>query len=75
MSHYPRHNYSILIGSLKLFQNIRSEKLITKMSEEWQYIAKLNKVPSKFSPGLGENEDKFISTWNFGIKCKGSHLG
>jgi hypothetical protein len=29
--------------------------------------AKLNKVPSKFSPSLGENDDKFISTWNLVI--------
>jgi hypothetical protein len=29
--------------------------------------AKLNKAPSKFSPSLGENDGKFISTWNSGI--------
>ena len=29
--------------------------------------ARLNKVPSKFSPSLGENYGKFILTWNFGI--------
>jgi hypothetical protein len=33
---------------------------------EWQNNDKLTKVPSKFSPSLGENDGKFISTWNFG---------
>ena len=26
----------------------------------------LKKVPSKFLPGLGESDGKYISTWNFG---------
>jgi hypothetical protein len=56
-----------LIGMLKTFQNIRFEKLIAKIYAEWQNNAKLNKGPSKFSPSLGENDGKFISTWNFGI--------
>jgi hypothetical protein len=28
--------------------------------------AKLKKVPLKYSPGLGENDGKIISTWNLG---------
>ena len=28
--------------------------------------ATLKMVQPKFSPGLGENDGKFISTWNFG---------
>jgi hypothetical protein len=39
-----------------------------KIYAEWQNNAKLNKIPSKFSPSLGENDGKFISTWNFGNK-------
>jgi hypothetical protein len=35
--------------------------------------AKLNKVPSKFSPSLGENDGKLISTWNFGTIKKFSY--
>jgi len=42
------------------------EKLIAKIYAEWQNNARLNKVPSKFSPSLGERDGKFISTWNFG---------
>jgi hypothetical protein len=51
---------------LKTFQNIRFEKLIVKLYAEWQNNAKLYKVPSNSSPGLGENDGIFISTWNFG---------
>jgi len=29
--------------------------------------AKLKKVQPRFSPRLGENDGKIISTWNFGI--------
>ena len=29
--------------------------------------AKLNKDPPSFSPAFGENDGKYISTWNFGI--------
>ena len=35
--------------------------------------ARLNKVPSKFSPSLGKNDGKFISTWNFGYNNANSH--
>ena len=55
-----------LIGMLKTFQNIRFEKLIAKIYAEWQNKAKPYKVQLSFSPSLGENDGKFISTWNFG---------
>ena len=56
-----------LIGSVKTFQNIRFEKLIAEIYAEWQNKAKPYKVQPSFSPSLGENDGKFISTWNFGI--------
>ena len=56
-----------LIGSVKTFQNIRFEKLIAKIYAEWQNKAKPYKVQLSFSPSLGENDGKFISTWNFDI--------
>src|SRR5450759_55268 len=50
-----------------IFRIFGFEKLIAKIYAEWQNNAKLNKVPSKNSPSLGENDGKFISTWNFGF--------
>ena len=55
------------MGRRKRFRIFGFEKLIAKKYADWQNDAKLNKVPSKFSPSLGENDGKFISTWNFGI--------
>jgi hypothetical protein len=51
----------------KTVQNILFEKLIAKIYAEWQNKAKLHKVQPSFSPSLGENDGKYISTWNFGI--------
>lgn len=39
---------------------------LRKYMQKGKNNAKLKKVPSKFSPGLGENNCKIISTWNFG---------
>jgi len=41
--------------------------MIAKIYAEWQNKAKLYTVQPSFSPSLGENDGKFISTWNFGI--------
>jgi hypothetical protein len=39
---------------------------LRKYSLNGKSNAILKKVPSKFLPGLGKNDGKFIPTWNFG---------
>lgn len=54
-------------GIIQVSRKFGFEKLFAKIYAEWQNNVKLNKVPSRFSPSLGENDGKIISTWNLGI--------
>ena len=56
-----------LIGTLKSFQNNWFQEINCENVQIGKNNAKLNKVPSKFSPSLGEIDGKMISTWNLGI--------
>jgi len=68
-----KHTSDDYLSSLvtRRFRIIGFEKLFAKIFAEWQKNAKLSKVPSRFSPSLGENDGKFISTWNLGYSVFG----
>ena len=40
---------------------------LRKYLQNGKTVLNFRKVPPRFSPCLGENDGKFISTWNLGI--------